>query len=177
MIIPRELQRSAPREISLTALGWKSMLSRCVYPALVISAGVLAANSTWVHASATAHNTPLWLAWGWRAGLSLLLAAAVGFARFRQQSHLLRYGRATVARVKGEKTPLWYNLRKSGGRRTRWRRMQCEFRLLNGRVCPITVDTQGKVPDKDAEVIVVYDPDQPEKAMLYPARMLRIDGH
>ena len=183
MTSPAELQRSTPRPVSLTSQGWKSMLRRCVYPTCLIGAGVIrgflpisgaSSLSASAASSAVAYGMPLWLAWGWRACLWLLLAAIIGLVRFRRQSHLLRYGRPAVAIVKGVNTPWWYNFR-GGNRRTRWRRIQCEVRLLNGRVSTLNLDIRNEIPEEGTEVIVVYDRDQPERAILYPQQVVQID--
>jgi hypothetical protein len=80
------------------------------------------------------------------------------------------YGRPALARITGEITPWWYRFYRKRG----MRRLQCEFRLLSGGICKTTVQTRGKIAAPDSEIVILYDSDRPEKAMLYPDRLLKV---
>jgi hypothetical protein len=38
------------------------------------------------------------------------------------------------------------------------------------------VETRDKTLAVNREIVVLYDPDEPEKATLYPTRMLKVGG-
>jgi len=179
MTVPDELKRGAPRSVRLSRQGWKTAGGWCLKVVLLIAIAVWAGMQTGHrishvsgHPSVTviAPNPPGW--WAWRAGAGIVFAAVVGWIGFRRQLRLLMYGRATVARVTGDVTPWWYRSRRPRG----LRRLQCEFGLLSGGTCRTTVETRDKTLAVNREIVVLYDPDEPEKATLYPTRMLKVGG-
>jgi len=170
MTIPEELQRSTPRPVSLTAAGWTAIRTYGLKAATIIAV------AAWLYLRAGPAERGVSLrGLGWNFGVGLIFAVAVTWMTIRRQSRLLMYGRAAVARVTGDVTPWWQRLRI----RSRYtNRLQCEFRLLNGGTCRTTVygrfDRRDKAPGENAEIIVVYDPDEPEKAAFYPPRLLKV---
>ena len=168
MTIPRELQRSVPRHVTLAARGWVSVLTFLLNLIALLVAAVWL-NMRPGHTVSEAQIMPLWTLT--RLVVCLLLITVLDMMRIWRLARLLTNGRATIARVTGDVTPWWYRLRRRTGRRTR--RLQCEFRLLNGGLCKATVELPpGVAPD--ADIVVVYDPDQPERATLYPSGMLKV---
>jgi hypothetical protein len=101
---------------------------------------------------------------------TILIGAAIGWLRYRRQAHLLMYGRAAIASVTGFDRRLWMVIFR------RRNRVKCEFRLLNGSFCTAEVEIppRGSTPDIDSELVIVYDRDQPKRAVLYPARNLKV---
>ena len=169
MTIPDELRRSAPRDVSLTRAGWKAILLPGAM-AVCLAMGIQARHFDHYKGAFFVLG---WATPFWNSPLELgivLVGAAIGWWRYRRQSSLLIHGRATVVSV----TDFERRLRLVA----HWRgnRLHCEFRLLNGSVCRTTVDIppRDEVPDRDEEIVIVYDPDEPKKAMLYPTQMLTV---
>ncbi len=169
MTIPAELKRSTPRAVSLTRAGWKAILWPSLTAVLIVvgmqaprqehGTGVLSLTSAY-------WNHPL-------LSLSMIfLGASIGWMRYRRQTTLLMYGRAAVASVTDFERRFWLVLLRRGNR------FQCEFRVMNGSLCRTTfyVPHRGRIPDIGAELVILYDRDEPKKAMLYPSRMLKIES-
>ena len=173
MTIPRELQRSTPRPIALTPRGWWTIAGYCLNISLLFAVTAWLIAQPGHRTAAVATGPPAWLAWGWRTAAGILFAAVAGFVKIRRQSRLLMYGRATVARTTGNATPWWFRLLRT---RARPRRLRCEYRLLSGGLCKTTVVTgDKKIPATDAEIVVLYDADEPEKATLYPVPAMKVN--
>ena len=163
MTIPGPLQRITPRQVSLTCAGKAFILCFCLLLAAIV------AETVWAYASRGA-DRGLPGALG-AVGAYLLFAIAFDLWRIPRQIRLLSFGRATVARTTGE-----FKRVKFTGRHIRRYRLQCEFTLLNGASSSTTVEIRGQVPAANTEIVIVYDPDEPAKAMFYPARMLTVGG-
>ena len=163
MTIPRELQRSTPRQVSLTFPGKAAIVSFCLLLAAFI------AEIVWVYPHAgNDRGLPGMVG---AIGVYILFAIAINLWSIPRQMRLLSCGRAAVAHTTGE-----FRRVKFTGRRIRRYRLRCEFTLLNGALSRTTVEVRGQVPAANTEIVIVYDPDQPENAMLYPARILKVDG-
>jgi len=161
MTIPDELRRGAPRHVIPTTQGWKRIAAFCVNIVLVIA----------VTSFRVTDSTPRWTGWALRSVILLLVAIIASESRIRRQHRILINGRVTVARMTGDSTPWWW---RSVYRRPPMRRLECEFPLLSGGLCRTTVETYGKAPAMNSEMIVVYDPDDPEEAVLYPSLLLKV---
>jgi hypothetical protein len=179
MTIPAELKRSTPRPVSLSAAGWKAIRTYGLKAAVVAAVGAY----IWISGGAGIYSAAdMGSLMVLRAGAGcLVLAVAIGRLGIRRQSQLLRYGRAAIARVTLDVTPhgltrygltrCWQRLRYgSGGAH----RLRCEFRMMDGGTGTATVETGGRNIAADAEIVILYDPDQPESAVMYPVRMLKI---
>jgi hypothetical protein len=35
---------------------------------------------------------------------------------------------------------------------------------------------RAEIPEVDTEIVILYDPDEPGKAVIYPSRMLKVDA-
>jgi len=182
MTIPAELQRSAPRPVSLTSEGRATLLYRGVVFALLLT-------RTWFLA-AGGHSSQVrgtgWILSDFPVWLLLLIATAVSLWSTPRRMILLRDGRAAVARItgvartwipgsKGMSLPWWCRSRRWRGR---MRRVQCEYTLLNGSVCKTTikiwVDAGTAVPAAGTEVTLLYDRDEPTRAVIYPQPLLKV---
>lgn len=183
MTLPDELQRAVPRPVTLTAVGRRTLVGRCVKFVFIVALLLWTTGTPTAHppVSSAAAGTAAYSSWwpatgrGWGAAEAFLIGAVVGIVSYRRQWRLLATGRATIATVIADVTPKWYVFR--GGRRHQtMRRLQCEFRLLNGRVLRTTVTTRDPAPKADSEIVLLYDRDEPERTLYYPARMLTIRG-
>jgi hypothetical protein len=162
MTIPNELQRSTPRPVSLSRKGWAIVLSSFLYLA-VLTAICL-----------QKYTQPGRDPFGPAIGVAMIVLATVAnFARLRRQQRILMYGRAALARITEDATPGWFRLRRA---RTRPRRLACEFPLLGGGTCKTTVETRNYNPGPSNEIVIVYDPDEPRKAVLYPTLLLTVNA-
>jgi hypothetical protein len=159
MTVPVELQRSTPRPVSLTFWGKAAVLS---FFLLIVA---FIAETAMLHAPGNG-NGFLRVADG--LGIYVLIALTINLCRIPRQMHLLSLGRASVARTTGD-----YKRVKFTGRQTRRYRLECEFTSLSGARSKTTVVTSKWLP-ANSDIVIVYDPDDPNKAALYPARMLRI---
>lgn len=159
MTIPDELRRSTPRHVSLTLQGRAAVLSFALLMALFTS------EIAWVSARGPGHGLPR-VTGGF--GIYLMAWIAVHLWMLPRQNRLLASGRAATARTTGE-------FRRVGFTGARRYRVKCEFTLLSGARSKATVEC-GALPAANSEILIVYDPDEPEQAMYYPSRMLRIDG-
>lgn len=162
MTIPAELKRSTPRPVALTPWG----------KAAVLSFGLLAvafiAETAWFCLHGDRSSGFLRVAGGF--GLYFLLALSIKLWEIPRQMRLLSGGRAVVARTTGE-----YKRVKFTGRNIRRYRLECDFTFLSGARSKTTVVTGQWLPG-NTEIVILYDPDNPAKAVMYPARMLKIDS-
>ena len=162
MTIPIELRRSAPRPVSLTSWGKAAVLSfGLLLLAFVAEIGWVSANGTNSRGLPWALGAP---------GIYLLIALASVLWKIPRQMRLLSLGRATVARTTGE-----FRRVKFTGRQIRRYRLECEFTSLSGARSKTTVVTGNWFP-AHSDIVIVYDPDESQKAVIYPTRMLKIDG-
>lgn len=63
--------------------------------------------------------------------------------------------------------------RSRGGRTYR---VMCEFRLPDDSRCVTAVQTMNQPSLTPTDIVFVYDPDRPEKALPYPSRMVKPYG-
>jgi hypothetical protein len=160
MTIPDELRRSTPRPVSLTPLG------KAAVTAFVLLIALFLAEIAWVQTHGDAgHGLPR-AAGG--VGIYLLILLAVYLRRLPRQWRLLVSGRWAVARTTGE-------LKRVGPTAMRRYRLKCEFSLLSGGRTKATIEARRALP-ANTEVAIVYDPDEPGKAMVYPTKLLKIEG-
>ncbi len=110
-------------------------------------------------------GTPSWA--GPISSLVPLLMVSIAVSNFRRRLRLLANGQATIARSTGVSR----TLSDRGGRRYRW---QVEFRDLGSIACTATFETRREAPPANTEIVIVYDTNQPKRAMLYPDRMVQI---
>ena len=161
MTMPDELRRSTPRPVSLNPIGKVAMLS------FVLLVASFIAEIAWVSANSGAGGGGLPKAVG-SAGVCLLIALAMSLWKVPRQMHLLACGRWTVARTTGK-------FRRVGPTGLRRYRVKCEFTTLSGGRMEATVESRSALP-AGTEISIVYDPDEPKKAMLYPARLVGIES-
>jgi len=163
MTIPAELKRSAPRPVSLTFWGKTAVV--CFGLLLV----AFIAEIEWVYArGANGGGIPGALG---AIGIYLLIALAISLWRIPRHMRLLSLGRGAIARTTGE-----FRRVKLTGRQIRRYRLECEFTSLSGARSKTTVVTSHWLP-ANSEIVIVYDPDEPNRAAIYPTRMLTIDGN
>jgi hypothetical protein len=162
MTIPDELKRSTPRSVALTRSGKTTVLFFVLLLPAVIAEGA------WEYAHPGAPRSLLQTAGV--IGLCFLFAIAGNLWRVSRQMRLLSYGRGAVARTTGE----FRRVRFTSRHTIRRYRLQCEFTLLNGATCKTMVESGPNLPGANTEIVIVYDPDEPKKAMLYPALMLTL---
>ncbi len=187
MTIPTELKRSTPRSVSLTTTGKVKVAYRCLLFVLLVAqvtyimaqphAGA-GSSTSWL-GSGGSSLSPLWL--GPRLGLGLVIFGCIGFWQYRRQMHLLANGRAVIARVTDD-SGLWFGKWRRPSwmptpvrRRGRQTHVRCEFPLPGGGVCRTHVFSSTSRPGPNDEIVVVYDPDEPQKAMGYPPILLKVD--
>ena len=84
----------------------------------------------------------------------------------RRQSRLLSEGRAAEARVMQSK-------KVSGGESSHYR-VDYEFRVLSGATRRVTWNTSKRPPDTGSARTILYDPDDPTKAAIYPLALVRV---
>lgn len=161
MTIPDELKRSTPRSVAFTGSGKASVLF------LVLLLPAVIAEIAWEYAHPGARHGLLQAVGLF--GACFLFAIAGNLWRVSRQMHLLSYGRGAVARTTGEFRRVRFT-----SRHIRRYRLQCEFTLLNGGAVKTTVEARPPLPVANTEIVIVYDPDEPKKAMLHPARMLTV---
>ncbi len=97
----------------------------------------------------------------------VLVALVLDF--LRRRFLLLSKGRPEIGRVTGKSS----SYRSRAGRRYRWR---YEFEPEGGGVITKKVETGTKPPPPDAGIVVIYDPGQPKRAILYPDQLMRVEG-
>ncbi len=162
MTVPTELKRSAPRPVSLTFWGKAAVSSFC----LLLTAFI--AEIAWVSAH---QNKDRGLPGAVGAlGIYLLIALAINLWKIPRQMRLLSHGRAAVASITGKFTRVKFT-----GRNIRRYRLECEFTSLSGARSKTTVVTGNWLP-ANTEIVIVYDPDEPNKAAIYPTRLLKIES-
>jgi uncharacterized protein DUF3592 len=96
----------------------------------------------------------------------LISAAAIGYA-LRRQWCLLSEGRPALARVTDSK-PI-KNSHGSSGYRIRY-----EFKILSGATRRGSVDKSGKPGSIGDTLIIVYDPETPERSAVYPLSLVKV---
>jgi hypothetical protein len=160
MTVPIELQRSTPRPVALTFWGKAAALSFCLLLVAFI------AETGWIHTNWN-HEGSLRVADA--LGIYLLIALAINLWKLPRHMRLLSGGRAALARTTGD-----YKRVKFTGRQIRRYRLECQFTAPNGTRSKTTVVTNKWLP-ANTEVVIVYDPDEPKKAAIYPTRMLKIE--
>ncbi len=100
----------------------------------------------------------------------ILVAVIAGAAsilwNLRRERALLTEGRPALARVT--------NVRRVMTRRHSRRRVWLEYRLLDGAVQEGHADRSWQVPMVGSTVVVLYDPDRPERVAIYPLRLVRV---
>ena len=166
MTIPSELKRSTPRAVALIWAGWRAILWPGLVAVLIVAG---------MQAQQTKHATGVLFVLGWwyrnpRLALGMILfGAALGWPRYRRQTRPLMYGRAAVASVTGYEKPSYQFMRRL--------RVKFEFRLLSGSFRTAWANPQGaEIPDLGGEIVIVYDLDEPKRAMMYPSRTLKVDS-
>jgi len=170
MTIPTELLRSIPRETRFTAAG-KAVAG---VTAVILFGSALASASLFAIALRASDQpaaiepnkvplvlAPLALMTGVAAGLGLLFV-------IRRQRRLLSEGRAAIARVTTSTT----RQRGTHGSHT-VNRVMYEFELRGGSVRTGRFDTGTTAPLIGSELIVLYDPDRPERSSKYPLALVR----
>lgn len=153
MTIPPELLRSRPRSVELTQSGAaKLAFSSIVGVAVIVSHGLGAANHQQEIVSYIVTGLPF--------------GAVFAIARLRRQVRLLANGRPTIARIIADETrwkPRIYT-----------RRLRCDYQTISGATRTTLVTTTSRTLAVGNETILLYDPDEPEKAILYPAELFTI---
>ena len=97
-----------------------------------------------------------------------LAAGVVGLALLlRKQRAMLANGRAAQGRIISYKR---YRTQNSSGYRVIY-----EFRLLGGGTQQVRLNTSRKPPEPGTTVTILYDPDVPKRAVLYPMSLVRVD--
>jgi hypothetical protein len=99
------------------------------------------------------------------AGISIAVAGVSLLIAIRRQMALLSYGRPAVARVT--------DTRKVGHGEHRRYRMSYEHILLSGAKKSGSLDMRKKPPAPGSEIIILYDPDNPNRRARYPLSLVR----
>jgi hypothetical protein len=96
----------------------------------------------------------------------LLLCIVPLIVLIRRQAALLRYGRATLARVTNTK-------KKNLGDHNTWR-VEYEWKLLSGAIHSGRHDSGKNPPLVGASIPIVYDRDNPKRHSAYPLCLVKI---
>jgi hypothetical protein len=100
------------------------------------------------------------------AGGMLAGAYAIFFA-VRRQRALVAEGRAALATVKSVQR-VWRGEHKK-------QRAYIEFTLMNGSRQEAHIDSGGKALQADSTLVIVYDPENPRRALRYPSPLVRVE--
>jgi hypothetical protein len=159
--VPQELLRSTPRHVALTATGKAvTWIAVCLLAAGLVTSATLLALARRGDARYGPGNVPLWVSP--LVFLSLVSGGVGLLVSVRRQTHLLSYGRATVASV-----TTWRKAGK-GARRVGFR-----YDVLSGATHTSSVEIQKNAPPPGSEMIVLYDPDNPRRRGRYPLELVR----
>lgn len=159
MTIPNELKRTGPRDVSLTLVGKAAVLGAVVVP----FAGLV-----WAILSYRAVETRLAVAFLF---VAINFLVNIGFFTWRlsRDHRLLSTGRAAIATTAAGSKRKWF-----GGHRHRRYQLQCEFAPPGGAKLAAKLRTRHPVAPM-SEIVILYDPDEPTNAILYPSRLLKIE--
>jgi len=110
------------------------------------------------------NGPPLWAVF--LAPVSMVAAAPLLARLLRTQARLLSTGRPAEAHVLGSR-------RVSTGKSTHYQ-VEYEYRILSGATRKVKVDASRRPPEPGATVTLIYDPDNPKKAIAYPLALVRV---
>ena len=162
MTIPPELLRSAPREVSISRQG------RAV-AAFAVGFVLLLIWLVWQDQT-SAHPRKDMLPVSAIAVVYFVIGSLVKLYMVRREMGLLSNGRAVVATIQSPPKRLWLR----DAKRPVYR-VQCRFTTRSGGERSVTIKTRLHIAE-GTEVVIVYDPDQTERAVLYPAPSLKVEG-